>query len=345
MHYCGVDIGGTNVRVVIANEERLLIKISSETIKHGPPEALATQIIHLIQKALDTIGVSKDQLKGIGTSSAGPFVGGESLKTPNICGNENDWTVIPYLQVFREYFGTECRYELANDCVSSVKAEHLFGAGRGLNNCVYITISTGVGGGIISDGVLLEGKGKNAGHIGHTIVKVGGDLCGCGQRGCIETIISGKSIARRAMEAELVFEGKKDGYTSKEVFQLYRANDPIAKKIIEETIEYIAILFINTINMTDTQMLIVGGSVFTNNTDVLIPLIQDYITENSMEVLSEGVQIKTPELGPYVGDLAGLSLVLSKQCIEKWQNAQPWKIGIQKELFMTTDEAMNYQPK
>ena len=344
--YVGVDIGGTNVRVMIVGQrDKLLVKVSSTTIKTGPAEALATQIIHMIEHGLKELEISKEQIGGIGTSSAGPFVGGESLASPNICGfeGENDWTIIPYLQELKKYFGKGKVYALGNDCVSAVKAEHLFGAGHGYNHCVFITISTGVGTGIISNGILLEGKGKNAGHFGHLIVEKDGYQCGCGQKGCIETFISGGNIARRAKDAGLLYKGSNE-FTSKEVFELYYSNDPIAEQIIKETIEYMAILFINVINATDTDRLIVGGSVFLNHSELLIPNVLDYIAEHSMVVLSEGVQLLLPELGNFVGDIAGLSLVLPESWIERWQEKKPWKDGVEKEIQLTQDEAMNFKP-
>lgn len=342
MHFVGVDIGGTNVRVVIANQDRILLKISSNTVRRGPPESLATQVTHMIARAMDELSLSRDQIQGIGTSSAGPFVNGESLSAPNICGVDNDWQVIPYLQVLKEFFGSKMSYELANDCVGSVKAESLFGAGKGYRNCVYITISTGIGGGIITDGILLQGKGKNTGHIGHTIVKKDGERCGCKQRGCAESIISGKNIVRRAKEAGFLVNKSPD-FTTKDVFDAYRKNDPLVKKVIQETIEYMGILFINVINITDTECIIVGGSVFMNNLDVLLEPLQNYIAEKSMPAISEGVQIKPAELGEFVGDLAGLSLVIPSSWITQWQKTKPWGKGIIKEITLTTEESMNYR--
>jgi glucokinase len=338
-YYVGIDIGGTNVRAVICDEEKILIKVSSKTIKKGPPESLATQITHMIERGMKELDIKIDQIGGIGTSSAGPFVGGESLSTPNICGVDNDWTIIPYLQELRKHFGSDKKYEIANDCVSAVKAESMFGAGRNYKNCVYITISTGVGTGIIADGHLIEGKGKNAGHFGHIIVQKDGIKCGCGQYGCVETIISGKNIERRAKEAGLN-KANSPNFSAKEVFDLYRENNAIAKTIIEETIQYLGILLINVINATDTELLIIGGSVFLNNQDILQPAVEEFIVEHSMVTLSEGVQIVPPELGFYVGDLAGLSLVMPSGWADKWVETKPWKTGLIKEIFISTEEAM-----
>ena len=175
------------------------------------------------------------------------------------------------------------------------------------------------------------------------IVKKDGDLCGCGQHGCIESIISGKNIARRAIEAGLVYNGQID-YTSKEVFDAYREGDPIAQLIIDETVEYMGILFIDIINITDTQCIVVGGSVFLNNMDVLLPAIQNYITEHSIVVLSEGVQFKPSELGEYVGDMAGLCLVIPPDVIDGWKESKPWTIGIKKVLKITIKETQTFKP-
>lgn len=329
--FVGVDIGGTNVRVIIADENNLLVKITADTCKTGPIDALPTQVIEMIEKAVNTLGIQKNQIKCIGTSSAGPFVERKSLKSPNICGQGNDWDIIPYIELLKSHFGDDVHYELANDCVSSVKAEHLFGAGRGYNDCVYITISTGVGTGVVSDGHLIEGKGGNAGHFGHTVVEKDGPLCGCGQYGCIEAFVSGTAIAQRAKHAGLRINAKTD-YTAKEVCELYRDGNTIAREIIDQTIQYLGLLFINIINATDTKLLIVGGSVFLKDGALFKKPVEEYIANNSMRPLSEGVKVVYPELGEYVGDIAGLSMVLPDKIIEQWQNQRPWEKGIRIEL-------------
>ena len=158
-YYVGVDIGGTHVRVVVCHQTRILLKIMAPTVKKGPREALAQQVIHLIEEALLELHISHEDLAGIGTSSAGPFVDGISLNSPNICGStyDNDWETIPYLTLLKHHFGSSIPILLENDCVSSVQAEHLFGAGRGYAHSVYITLSTGVGGGIMAANHGLSG--------------------------------------------------------------------------------------------------------------------------------------------------------------------------------------------
>ncbi|MHA1583661.1 MAG: ROK family protein [Promethearchaeota archaeon] len=329
--YVGVDIGGTKVRVVIADARQILLKIVQFTIKQGPSDTLVNQVIKMIKQGIRELDLLKTDLKGIGISSAGPFVNGTSIFSPNICGPElgNDWTAIPMVSTLRDTFGSQIPIELANDCVSSVQAEHLFGAGKGYDNCVYITISTGVGAGVIVDNHLMQGKGHNAGHFGHIILKKDGPLCGCGQRGCAESILSGRSIAKRAKEAGMKYNGTSD-FSAKEVFDLYREGDKIAKQIISETIEYLGVFFSSVINVTDTEVIILGGSVIFFNEDILIPAVKKYLETHSYHPISDGVEIKISVLRENVGDLAGLSLILPESIITKWQVSEPWKKEIKK---------------
>lgn len=333
--FAGVFIGGDKIRVVLANEGRILIKITSETIKIGPPEALVKQVHYLIELALEKISAKEEDLIAIGTSSAGPFVGGISISAPNICGFEgkNDWTVIPYIGKLAKLMGIEKKYKLANDVYSSLNVEHLFGNAQGISNAVFIRISMGVGTGIIIDGHLLEGKGKNAGHFGHTIVKKNGALCRCGQRGCIETILSSDNMIKRAKHAGLILDNNVVG----DIYDLYKNGDADAVKLITKTIEYLGIFLINIINVTDTELILLGGSAVENHMDLILPALEEYILRNSMVVLSEGTQIKIPQLQAYIEDLAGLSLVIPKNWIETWKKKLPWYEECE-EIFIGVEE-------
>lgn len=324
-YYIGVDIGGTNVRTVFATDSEYLLKLVQPTRKTGPDTTLSSQVIEMIESGLSTLNINKDEIYGIGTSSAGPFVEeGTKIWTPNISGVGNDWKGVPYVQPLKEHFGPNCVLGLANDCVSSVKAEQLFGAGRGYSNLVYVTISTGIGGGIIVNNHLLEGKSKNAGHIGHMIVKKDGPLCGCGQHGCIESIASGRSIVRRAKELGITKE-KSGNLTTKDVFDLYRQGKNEATAIIDETIEYLGVMFSNIISIADPEIIIIGGSVFLYNQDILLPKIVNYVKDHSYRQISKGVKFVPTELKDFVGDLAGLSLIFPSEVISKWQKLQPWR--------------------
>ncbi len=323
-YYVGVDIGGSNIRTIFGTDTKILLKLVSPTRKSGPVDTVVSQVIEMIDRGINILQITKTDLFGIGTSSASPFVdGGTRIWTPNISGVGNDWKDIPYMIPLKSHFGEHLVYSLANDCVSSVKAEQLFGAGQGYENLVYVTISTGVGGGIIANNHLVEGKSRNAAHEGHLVVEKGGDLCGCGQRGCIESIASGKAIARRAQERGLANpEGNR--LTTKEVFDLYRQGEPTAQALIHETIEYLGMMFSGIISISDPELIIIGGSVFINNKDIIMDRLVDYVMKNSFQAISKGVKFVESELKDFVGDLAGLSLIFPEEITQLWQKLKPW---------------------
>ncbi len=337
MHQCyiGVDIGGTNVRVVFAQKSQLLLKISQSTIKSGSEESLANQVIGLIKSGLDQLEIPIELVGGIGISSAGPFVNGTHIFCPNISGPKqgNSWGAVPFINLLKKAFSQSIVIEMENDCVSSVKAEHLFGVGRGYSHLVYVTISTGVGTGMIIDGHLCQGKGHNAGHFGHIVLQKDGPLCGCGNRGCVESLISGKSIVREAIECGLN-PPKNSKITTKYVFDCYRKHNPIAEHVIRETIEYLGIFFSNIINVTDCELIIIGGSVFYHNYDVLLDPVIKYLDKHSYPALRRGVEFKLVGLGEYVGDVAGLSLVIPPEWISKWQESKPWEKGFKEKISL-----------
>jgi len=339
--YVGVDIGGTWVRIVLANRDKVLIELLQQTRKRGTESAVSEQIKQMIHiassKTIDT-----SCLRGIGVSSCGPFKGMNSLEdTPNICDEVNGWHVIPIIEPLKEAFGENIRYRLENDAKAAAYAENLFGAAMGEKNCVYMTISTGVGGGFIIDGVLCEGKNGNAAHVGHQITLPDGPRCGCGQRGCLEAIVSGRSIAKRARERlekqssresvmwELSNNAPK-GLTAKEVFDAARLKDPLAVEIVEETVKYLGIGIINVINATDTRVIVLGGGVM-QSSDLILEPLRRYVKENSFVAISRGTEIRLSKLGESVGTIAGLSLVMPSDWVQEWSMTKPWEKAFPKE--------------
>ncbi|MGQ9513730.1 MAG: ROK family protein [Thermoproteota archaeon] len=338
--YVGVDIGGTWIRVLLANRERILYGVSQLTVKRGTELAISEQLKRLIHYVLERADVGVDDLSGIGISSCGPFRGMVSLEeTPNICDDVNNWHIIPIIEPLMEEFGKNLCYRLENDAKAAALAENLLGAARGEKNCVYMTISTGVGGGFIIDGILCEGKNGNAAHVGHMIIVPDGPICGCGQKGCLEAMVSGASIARRAREKMEMEKGQGSimwtlcgrnlqNLTAKEVFDAARLKDLIANEVVEETIKYLGIGIINVINVTDAAVVVLGGAVMSNHDLILEPL-RKFVKENSFTAISRGTEIRISELGRFVGTVAGLSLVVPDGWIKEWSKIKPWEKSFQ----------------
>ncbi|MEM4904871.1 MAG: ROK family protein [Nitrososphaerota archaeon] len=275
----GVDLGATRIRAALGSiRSGILRKIEEKTVRVESPEAVIQQFIRLIER------VSADDLKSvraIGIGSIGPldFRKGIILSPPNV-----PFKNVPISEALRDKF--KIPVYLLNDCTAAVLGEWIFGAGKGLKNLAYITLSSGIGGGAIVDGALLLGKDGNAAEIGHMVIDLEGRLaCNCGGRGHWEAYCSGAGIPRfvkylvesrpsnfhgSAIE-ELVVKG---ALTPKSLFDLARSGDEKALEIVGEIGRLNAIGFANINTLYDPELITVGGSIALNNRElVLEPII------------------------------------------------------------------------
>jgi len=199
----GVDLGGTQIRTAILRGPTLLSRVGLLTGENPLPGRIVPRIYTAIQEALDKAGATLEQMAGIGIAAPGPldYRTGVIFTPPNLAG----WDHVPLRDIFTEHFHIPIYVE--NDAHTAGLGEYMFGAGRGANNIVYLTISTGIGGGVIINGKILEGANGTAGELGHMTIDWHGDRCNCGNIGCLENIASGTSIARKANEAIQAGEG------------------------------------------------------------------------------------------------------------------------------------------
>ncbi|MBW6516925.1 MAG: ROK family protein [ANME-2 cluster archaeon] len=321
-YLAGVDIGGTKITVSLANAGGIPVKVYQHTRLEGTHTVIPEQVDFLLGYACEQSGVQPDTIMAVGVSSCGPFVketGQVQLVAPNLCGGlvkgkgiiSNNWTRIPLEAVLSRRWST---LKIENDAVAAVVAERLFGAGRGEDDLVYITWSTGIGSGAYSDGRLIHGKNGNAPHIGHIYLAEGGPRCGCGNFGDMESLVSGVAIARDLG----------GGGTAEDVFNACRSGDRKANEIISRAVRNFARGLASLNAILDTKVIVIGGSVFMNNIDILLPAIRDEFYR-SFPVLSEEVDIRPSALGSYLGDMAALSLVMPGDWIREWQDKRLWE--------------------
>ena len=341
-YLAAVDIGGTKITVSIANISGILVKVYRPVQLEGDNLAVPGQVDSLVGHAYEQIGIGKDEISALGISTCGPFGirdGELVLVAPNLCGGlakergiiPNDWTEIP-LQ--RELSRIYKKIHIENDGISAVTAERMFGAGRGEDNVVYITWSTGIGSGAYVDGRPIKGKNGNAPHIGHIYLVDDGPRCGCGNFGDMEALASGVAIARDygsrvtagdMTTADVMAEGvAAGGVTAEDVFNLFRKGDPKAESVITNAARYFARGLVSINAILDTRVFIIGGSVFMNNRHILLPMVKEEFCK-SFPALSKDVEFRPCALDSYLGDLAALCLVMPDDWVRQWQEKRPWE--------------------
>jgi len=308
-----VDIGGTKVAVSVVDMQSVRGQLSEPTATRGNNDALARQIIGLIEQSCALAGVASNAITRVGVSSCGPFVQNQGLvelAAPNICGGlagparglPNDWQTALLEAPLRAAFGD---VRVANDGLGALEAERRWGAlqvgGVPLDNCAYVTWSTGIGTGLCVDGHVLRGKNGNAGHAGHLFVSHNADaLCGCGNVGDVEGLIAGNALARRF--------GPQGYPDAAALFEAAYAGDARAVAIIDGLCLVMGRMLYNLIATLDLQRISIGGSVYWHHRDYLLPRLRAVVA-GKLPSLTDGCEIVSAGLGARVGDFGALALV------------------------------------
>ncbi len=255
-HTVAVDIGGTHIRVAVYEPD------SITPIAHERTRSLATEpgVYDRLEQAVEALWPN-GKVRAIGIASPGPLDPhtGTILATPNI----PEWKNFPVAPKLSQHFGVPVY--LDNDANMAGLAEWQYGAGKGHQDLVYLTISTGIGGGVISNGCLLQGFHGMGAELGHMIIDPDGPPCGCGKRGHVESFCSGPSIAR------YVKEQIRAGQTSTlqaqpnlapaQIAEAARAGDVLAISAFERAGYYLGIAVANYLAIFDPSIVIFGGGV------------------------------------------------------------------------------------
>ena len=303
-----IDIGGTKVAVSLNTGAGLdlIARRTEPTAKSGSNDALARQVMRMVDDACAEAGVVPDTVQRAGVSSCGPFVvraGLVELAAPNICGGmagperglPNDWDTALLEAPLRQRFG-EVRVE--NDCVAALEAERRWGALQGFEHCAYVTWSTGIGMGLCVDGRVLRGKNGNAGHGGHMFVSDNDDaLCGCGNIGDVEALVAGNAVARRF------------GADAARLLERAKAGEADAQATVDELCRVLGRALYNLVVVLDLQRISLGGSVFWNNRDYLLPRLQSQV-KGKLPALTGASELVPAGLADRVGDYAALALLV-----------------------------------
>jgi glucokinase len=310
----GIDIGGT--KIAIALEDLNGAKIAALRLPTQTKIGAYAIVENVSRAILEILEEKQVELAAIGIGCPSPLDIEKGLvMAPS---NLQDWDNFPIVKLFKERFRVPVI--LDNDANTAALGEHFYGAGRGLQNIIYVTVSTGIGGGIILGGEIFHGVSAGAGELGHTIVQpVGGVRCNCGSYGCLETICSGVHIARRARERlakgepSLMNElaAHTDDVTAKTVVEAVRQNDKLALEIWEETCRFLAIGVANSISLLAPEAVVIGGGIATATGDLLFPRLRQLLPQFVSIIPKNKISVLPATLGSESG-VCG-ALVLAKK--------------------------------
>jgi len=311
-----VDIGGTQIRAALSDREGNIIhRVAHLTLAEEGPEPVIGRIKEAIRQAASQ---HLGQVEAIGIATAGPLDPWEGviIKAPNLPG----WHQVPLRAIIEEEFGLPTH--VGNDANLAALAEQRFGAGKGTRDLIYITHSTGIGGGIIVDGRLLLGSKGLGAEVGHITLDIDGPRCGCGNIGCLEAMAAGPAIARNAIQAieagretiipDLV-EGDLSRISAKEVSEAAQQGDPLGIKLIRQAGELLGIGLVSLMHLFNPEIIVIGGGVSKAGDLLFEPVRETVRTRCMAEDYWRDTPIVPAALGDDVGLMGGIALVLSQE--------------------------------
>jgi glucokinase len=293
-----VDIGGTHFRVGLFDEQgRRLLVLDGDTDRTAGRDWMLGE---LAKRCGDLLTNTDAPVKACGVSFGGP-VGFPRQSVTSL--HASGWQGFELGKWFAKTLGIACQID--SDANAGALGEFHYGAGRGAKSMVYVTISTGVGGGVVYDGKLLRGKDHLAGELGHVPVSDSGALCSCGARGCLETFCSGTAIERRAREwadrrpervtRMMELSGGQD-ITAEVVMRAAAEGDPGATQIVHETTHWLARGLLMVIRILNPEVIVLGGGVAQSGT-LLLETLHTSLAEMASPTITYSTQIVTAALG------------------------------------------------
>ena len=319
-HVVGIDIGGTKLATVVADKTgHILGKVRKPTHSEKGPEYAIGLLFDMVREVVNQVGLEQTAISAIGVSCGGPLdtKTGIVYSPPNLPG----WDALPLKALLESEFQVPVIIE--NDANASALAEFRFGGGRGYSAVLYMTMSTGIGGGIVIDGQVYHGANDSAGEVGHQTLLPEGPQCGCGKRGCLEALCSGPAIARRAQAAIqkqrkggksptallTLADGRIKAVKSEHVLAAARTGDALALELVQETAYYMGWGIANLVNILNPDIVLLG-TIAVAAGDLLLDPIRETVSKFAMTRPAEAVHIAPAQLGDALGDLAAVALVV-----------------------------------
>jgi glucokinase len=309
----GIDIGATKLALSLGDETgKIFRRFRRPTDSSGRAEDDIARMADDARRLLGEAGVARDAVAAIGISAPGPVdvERGLLIDPPNLPG----WGTVPVVSLVEEALGGAVAIE--NDANAAALAEWRFGAGRGFPNVVYLTMSTGIGGGLILDGRLYRGRDANAGEVGHIPLGGQGELCGCGMPDCLEAYAGGASWTRRlrriAPESSEVtgLAGGRERVTPKHVVAAARAGDAFALSELDRFNDYVARGIAAIAFILAPDRIILGTIAVAAGEDLCFAPLRERVRARVWPTIADGMEIVPAALGDDLADLAGICAAL-----------------------------------
>ena len=304
-YYIGIDLGGTNIKAGVVNENfEIIAKATTKTLCPRPAKDICDDMAKVSIEAAQKAGISIDDVEwiGIGTPGIADNVNGTIPYSNNL-----DFHDVPVRKYIQEHINKPVY--VANDANAAAYGEFVAGAAKGAKDAVCITLGTGVGAGIIVDGKILTGSNLAGAELGHIVIEVDGPQCTCGRKGCFEVFSSATGLIRmtkEAMDADpasiMHKMAAEDGKVSARLaFNAMRAGDKSAKEVVDKYIKYLAAGITNAINIFQPDVLCIGGGVCNEGDPLMVPMRELVKKEVYTRMLDKNTRIEVAALGNDAG--------------------------------------------
>jgi predicted NBD/HSP70 family sugar kinase len=298
----GVDFGHRHLRVAVADLAHTVLAESNQRldVDHSASEGLRAAIA-AVDRALAEAGAGRDDVVGVGLGVPGPIdarthaVGSSSILP--------GWVGVDPAAALRDELDRPVHVD--NDANLGALGECAWGAGRGRSDVAYIKAATGIGAGLLLDGRLYRGRAGTAGEIGHTTIDENGDVCRCGNRGCLETYVG------TPMLLELLGRSHGPDITVADVLRLARDGDVGCRRVLADAGRYIGVAVANLCNLLSPELVIVGGDLATSG-DLLLQPLREAVGRYAIPSAAEAVEVVQGELGERAEVLGALALALRR---------------------------------
>lgn len=295
----GLDIGGTKLAAgVVTPDGQTLGFVVEPTRREEGPDAIIPRLFALGRRAMAEAGVA--EIGAVGISCGGPLDADAGILQGPL--HLPGWNSVPIAAMAERAYAVPAVLE--NDATAGALGEYRYGVGRGTSTMLYLTVSTGVGGGAVIEGRLHRGAARNGGEFGHIVVRSGGRQCLCGREGCLEMYASGTSIAARATEA--VAERGADSSLAQlpvirgeDVAAAALAGDPLATELWDETVELLGAAVTDLVNVLEPELVVLGGGVTRSGDQLLTPL-RAAVLRDAMPPAAAAARIELASLGDAV---------------------------------------------